>query len=85
MRQSAACVGVDLPPTTSWRHAAPAQITTLQDLFRRNTEPRDQSNAPFPPHKIIGNIYYVSTPVLASFLITTPGGNILINSDFEAT
>jgi metallo-beta-lactamase class B len=38
---------------------------------------------PFPPHKVIGNVYYVGTKGLASFLITTPDGNILINSDFE--
>jgi len=38
---------------------------------------------PFPPYKIIGNVYYVGTKGLANFLITTPDGNILINSDFE--
>jgi len=42
-------------------------------------------NAPFPPHKVIGNIYYVGPEQLATFLITTPEGHILINSDFEAT
>src|SRR5712691_3583884 len=38
---------------------------------------------PFPPYKIIVNVYYVGTKGLANFLITTPDGNILINSDFE--
>ena len=38
---------------------------------------------PFPPYKIIGNVYYVGTKGLANFLITTSDGNILINSDFE--
>ena len=38
---------------------------------------------PFPPHNVIGNVYYVGTKGLASYLITTPDGNILINSDFE--
>jgi metallo-beta-lactamase class B len=42
-------------------------------------------NAPFPPHRVIDNIYYVGTEALASFLITTPEGHILINSDFEST
>src|SRR5579884_773304 len=42
-------------------------------------------NKPFPPHKVIGNIYYVGTEALASFLITTPEGDIFINSDFEST
>src|SRR5579863_10254880 len=42
-------------------------------------------NKPFPPHKVIGNIYFVGTEALGSFLITTPEGHILINSDFETT
>jgi len=40
---------------------------------------------PFPPYHIIGNIYYVGTRGLASFLITTPQGHVLINSDLEST
>lgn len=39
---------------------------------------------PFPPFRIAGNLYYVGTRGLASYLITTPQGNILINSDVEA-
>lgn len=35
---------------------------------------------PFPAHRIIGNVYYVGTYDLACFLITTPAGNILINT-----
>ena len=42
-------------------------------------------NAPFPPHKVVGNVYYVGSEALASFLITTEEGHILINSDFEST
>ena len=42
-------------------------------------------NKPFPPHKVIGNVYYVGSEQLASFLITTPEGHILINSSFETT
>lgn len=45
----------------------------------------DQWSQPFPPHKIVGNLYYVGSSELASYLITTPDGNILINSDFERT
>lgn len=40
---------------------------------------------PFPPHKVIGNIYYVGSKGLASYLITTPAGHILINSSLEAS
>src|ERR1051326_7645655 len=57
-------------------------------LLAQNKQPKQAKrdyNAPFPPHKVIGNVYYVGTEQLATFLITTPQGHILINSDFEAT
>src|SRR5438270_3657743 len=38
---------------------------------------------PFPPHKVMDNLYYVGTKELSSFLIVTPQGNILMNSDYE--
>lgn len=38
---------------------------------------------PFPPFKIAGNLYYVGSKGLANYLITTPKGHILINSDME--
>jgi metallo-beta-lactamase class B len=38
---------------------------------------------PFPPHKVAGNIYYVGSKGLAAFLITTPQGHILINSNLQ--
>ncbi len=34
----------------------------------------------FPPHKIVGNIYYVGSQSFASYLITTSQGHIVINS-----
>jgi metallo-beta-lactamase class B len=37
----------------------------------------------FPPFRIAGNIYYVGTKGLASYLITSSDGLILINSDLE--
>jgi metallo-beta-lactamase class B len=42
-------------------------------------------NDPFPPYRIMDNMYYVGTKELASFLIVTPAGNILMNSDYEAS
>src|SRR5215470_15038442 len=42
-------------------------------------------NKPFPAHKVIGNVYFVGSEQLGSFLITTPEGHILINSDYEET
>ena len=38
-----------------------------------------------PAHRVIGNVYYVGSKDLASYLITTPEGHILINSGFERT
>jgi metallo-beta-lactamase class B len=48
-----------------------------------SNNPRDWTE-PFPPFKIAGNIYYVGSRGLANYLITTPQGHILINSDLEA-
>jgi metallo-beta-lactamase class B len=39
---------------------------------------------PFPAFHIAGNLYYVGSEGLASYLVTTPQGNILINSDLES-
>jgi metallo-beta-lactamase class B len=61
------------------------KVLMPEDLFRRNVGTRDQQNKQFPPHKIAGNLYYVGTESLASFLIVTPEGNVLINSAYEAT
>ena len=40
-------------------------------------------NRPMEPYKIVGNIYYVGTNYLASYLVTTPAGDILINPNYE--
>lgn len=56
---------------------------TPRSILARNMgTPEDQSTA-FPPHKIIGNIYYVGTRTLSSFLVVTRQGNILIDSTYE--
>jgi metallo-beta-lactamase class B len=59
------------------------RVWTPQELFARNIGTREQQDRQFPPHHVIGNIYYVGTEKLASFLIATPQGLILINSDYE--
>ena len=79
------------PPRTSdegWPALAASPLLrgqTAEELFRRNIGTPDQFNKQFPPHKVIGNIYYVGSESLASFLFVTPQGNILLNSCFEAT
>ena len=40
---------------------------------------------PFSPHRIADNLYHVGSKGLATYLITTSKGHILINSSFERT
>ena len=42
-------------------------------------------NRPFPPYRVIDNVYYVGTNEIAQFLITTSAGHILLDSGFEAS
>jgi len=44
-----------------------------------------QWNRPFPPYRVIDDIYYVGTNEIAQFLITTPQGHILLDTGFEAS
>ncbi|HXQ69019.1 MAG TPA: subclass B3 metallo-beta-lactamase [Pyrinomonadaceae bacterium] len=44
----------------------------------------DEYTVPFPAFRIADNLYYVGTKGVASYLITTPQGHILINSNVEA-
>lgn len=60
-----------------------AKVWTQEEMFRRNVGTREDQRAPFPPHRIIGNLYYVGTRSLASFLVSTPQGLILINTNYE--
>src|SRR6516225_8150997 len=56
---------------------------TPQSILSRNIGGPNDQTTQFPPHKVIGNIYYVGTKSLAAFLVVTPQGNILINSTYE--
>jgi metallo-beta-lactamase class B len=56
---------------------------TPQSILARNMGTPEDQTTQFPPHKIIGNLYYVGTRTLSSFLIVTLQGNILINSTYE--
>jgi len=40
---------------------------------------------PFPARRVAGNLYYVGSRGLASYLIATPEGHILINSGLESS
>jgi metallo-beta-lactamase class B len=56
---------------------------TPRSILERNMGTAEDQTTQFPPHKIIGNIYYVGTKTLSSFLVVTPQGNILLNSTYE--
>jgi metallo-beta-lactamase class B len=68
----------DLPAVT-----VRGQTYTPRSILSRNMGTDEDQTTAFPPHKIAGNIYYVGTRTLSSFLITTPAGHILINSTYE--
>jgi metallo-beta-lactamase class B len=59
------------------------QTYTPRGILTRNMGTEADQTTAFPPHKIIGNIYYVGTRTLSSFLVVTPQGNILIDSTYE--
>src|SRR5262245_17507912 len=43
------------------------------------------ADEPFPAHRVAGNVYYVGSKAMATYVIATPEGHILINSSFEET
>jgi metallo-beta-lactamase class B len=66
-------------------HAQGKRTMTPEELSRLTLGTPEQQRKAFPPHKIIGNIYFVGTEIQAAFLVTTPAGHILVNTNFEAT
>src|ERR1051326_5894939 len=56
---------------------------TPRSILARNMGSGEDQTTQFPPHKIVGNIYYVGMRTLSSFLVVTPQGNILIKSTYE--
>ena len=59
------------------------QTYTPRSILSRNMGTDEDQTTAFPPHKVIGNVYYVGTRTLSSYLITTPEGHILLNSTYE--
>jgi metallo-beta-lactamase class B len=61
----------------------PATAQTVPDFMAKM---RERWMTPAEPYKIIDNVYYVGTEGLASFLVTSPNGHVLVNSALtEAT
>ena len=59
------------------------QTYTPRSILARNMGSDEDQTTAFPPHKVIGNVYYVGTRTLSSYLVATPAGHILINSTYE--
>ena len=59
------------------------QTYTPRSILSRNMGTDEDQRTAFPAHKVIGNVYYVGTRTLSSYLITTPEGHILLNSTYE--
>jgi metallo-beta-lactamase class B len=56
---------------------------TPASILARNMGSVEDQETAFPPHKIVGNVYYVGTRTLSSFLIVTPQGHILLDTTYE--
>jgi metallo-beta-lactamase class B len=82
-RNRALCILLAVASTSILAAQQTPRVWTSAELFTRNVGTTEQQNKQFPPHKIIGNVYYVGTETLGSFLVTTPQGHILINTDYE--
>ena len=72
--------------TTRWAVALLAGLASASVLVQTQTQQdRTQDKVAFPAHTIIGNLHYVGTATLNSYLFTTPQGHILINTNYEDT
>ena len=67
--------------------AAVVSFTSSSVTAQKVNEPKTTKEwtAPYQPFRIAGNLYYVGTYDLACYLITTPKGNILINTGLAAS
>lgn len=72
---SFACTAATKPP----RLASDAVIDRAEGAPLSPFAVVNRWNKPFAPFRIIGNIYYVGTDGVSSFLITSPKGHILID------
>ena len=71
------------PPPDHPAVTVKGQTYTPRSVLARNMGSEADRVTAFPPHRIIGNIYYVGTNTLSSFLIVTPQGHVLIDSTYE--
>ncbi|WP_426586038.1 subclass B3 metallo-beta-lactamase [Mucilaginibacter sp. R-33] len=62
-----------------------ALIVQAQRVLEPSAAKHPEWSRSFPPFQIAGNLYYVGTTDLACYLITTSGGNILINTGLASS
>jgi len=62
-----------------------ALLFTLEFAARLSAQFPPEWTTPFPPFHIAGNLYYVGSADLASYLVATPKGLILINSNLASS
>ena len=71
------------PPPDTPAVTVRGQTYTPRSILARNMGTEQDQTTAFPPHKVIGNLYYVGTRTLSAFLITTPQGHVLVNTTYE--
>src|SRR5260370_19512616 len=71
------------PPADHPAVTVKGKTYTPRSILARNMGTEADRITAFPPHRIVGSIYYVGTNTLSSFLIATPQGHILIDSTYE--
>lgn len=68
--------------------AASCSLISLNAVAQKVKEPTKtpkEWSVSYVPFRIVGNLYYVGTEDLASYLVTTPQGHILINTGLAAS
>ena len=78
---------ISLIPMKHYRLIAILILSWLQLVctFGLQAQNNPDWTQPLAPHRVIGNVYYVGSKGLASYLITTAQGHILINSSLESS
>ncbi len=69
------------------RKLVPLALALMISVFplKLKADPSPDWTNPFPPFHIAGNLYYVGSADLASYLVATPKGLILINSNLASS
>lgn len=71
--------GLLLAATTAPMSAQSRGAAATRPVSQNGTD-NEEWTRPFPPFRIVGNVYWVGGYDLSTYLITTPQGNILINT-----